>query len=265
MYLDTYGLKKTPFNITSDPQFFFESSSHREASAALLYGIRERKGIILITGEVGTGKTTLCRAFLDKLPNNNKTSFILNPYFSEVQLLQAIVEDFGFKMKRMSRLDIVRRLNSFLVEISLAGANAILIIDEAQNLTPRQLEQIRLLSNLETAEDKLLQIVLVGQPELVTKLKKFDLRQIYQRIFVKYHLSPLKKGEVKDYIDFRLKRAGAQGVDILPESYEVIYEFSQGVPRLINKLCDRALLFGFVKNSRILTADMFVTCKEELR
>lgn len=264
MYLDLYSLDKSPFNITSDPQFFFESQSHKEAFSALLYGIQERKGIILITGEVGTGKTTLCKSLLDKLTSDVKTSLILNPYFSEVQLLKAIIEDFGIKSVKKNRLDIIKRLNEFLVEVNMVGGNALLIIDEAQNLTSRQLEQIRLLSNLETSKDKLLQIMLVGQPELVTKLKKFDLRQIYQRIFIKYHLSPLKEHEVKGYVEFRLSKAGAQGIDILPECYKAIYNFSGGIPRLINKLCDRVLLFGFVKEVRVFTPDMFEECIREI-
>lgn len=264
MYLDLYGLKKSPFNITSDPQFFFESQSHKEASAALLYGIQEKKGIILITGEVGTGKTTLCKSLLNILTSDVKTSLILNPYFSEVQLLRAIIEDFGLTLIKKTRLDIIKRLNSFLVDVALTGGNAVLIVDEAQNLSSRQLEQIRLLSNLETSQEKLLQIVLVGQPELITKLKKFDLRQIYQRIFIKYHLLPLKEEEVKGYVEFRLQKAGAQEIDILPESYKIIYGFSKGIPRLINKLCDRVLLFGFVKGSKIFTPDMFRVCIKEL-
>jgi len=195
MYFELYGLKKAPFNITSDPGIFFESSSHREALSALIYGIEEKKGIILITGEVGTGKTTLCKTLLRRLNPRIKTSLILNPYFSEVQLLQAIVEDFGLKINKKNRLEIVGKLNSFLVEVSLEEGGAVLIIDEAQNLTNRQLEQVRLLSNLETSQDKLLQIVLAGQPELVKKLNNFDLRQIRQRISIKHRLSPLNEEE----------------------------------------------------------------------
>ena len=264
MYLGLYGLKNSPFNITSDPQFFFASLSHKKALAALLYGIQERKGIILITGEVGTGKTTLCKALLKKLPAQVKTSLILNPYFSEVQLLRAIVEDFGLEIKKRSRLDIIKKLNSFLVNISLIGENAVLIIDEAQNLTSRQLEQIRLLSNLETEKDKLLQIVLVGQPELREKLDKFDLRQIQQRIFIKQNIFPLKEEEVKEYVEHRLKISGTTGVNILPESYKVIYEFSKGIPRLVNMICDRALLLGFVKDNKVFGREMFKACIEEL-
>ncbi|NQT28747.1 MAG: AAA family ATPase [Candidatus Omnitrophica bacterium] len=264
MYLELYGLKSSPFNITSDPQFFFESLSHKEALSALVYGIQERKGIILITGEVGTGKTTLCKALLSKLPSQVRTSLILNPYFSEVQLLRAIVEDFDLEIKKRSRLDIVEKLNSFLVDISLSGNNAVLIIDEAQNLTVRQLEQIRLLSNLETAKDKLLQIILVGQPELKEKLSKFNLRQIRQRVFVKHEIFPLREEEVKEYVEYRLAQAGTTEINILPESYRIIYEFSKGIPRLVNMICDRALLLGFVKDSKVFDQEMFKVCAEEL-
>jgi len=265
MYLQLYGFKKTPFNITSDPQFFFESLSHKEALAALFYGIQEKKGIVLITGEVGTGKTTLCKALLNKLPSNTKTSLILNPYFSEVQLLQAIVEDFGLKASKKTRLDIINSLNSFLVDINSAGATAVVIIDEAQDLSNRQLEQIRLLSNLETSTDKLLQIILVGQPELADKLDKFNLRQIRQRIFVKHNISPLNPAEVEHYVNFRLKKAEAAHIEIAPESFKLIYEFSRGILRLINMLCDRVLLLGFVKERSIFGPEMFSSCIEELQ
>lgn len=265
MYLEIYGLKQSPFNITSDPRFFFESLSHKEVLASLFYGIQEKKGIILITGEVGTGKTTLCKALLNKLPPNIKTSLILNPYFSEVQLLQAIVEDFGLKPKKKTRLDIINVLNSFLVDINSNGENAVVIIDEAQNLSNRQLEQIRLLSNLETSTDKLLQIVLIGQPELTDKLNRFSLRQIRQRIFVKHNLRPLGQAEVERYVNFRLKQAGADHIVITSESFKLIYEFSKGIPRLINMLCDRVLLLGFVKEKSIFGPEMFSQCIKELQ
>ena len=266
MYLKSYGLKKFPFKITCDPDCFFESASHKEALAALLYGIQEKKGIILITGEVGTGKTTLCKVLLEKLPPHVKSSLILNPYFSQVQLLRAITEDFGLQTVKKNRLDIANGLNSFLVNLSSEGGNAVLIIDEAQNLSQRQLEQIRLLSNLETSQEKVLQILLVGQPELMEKLKEHNLRQIRQRIFVKHNLLPLKRGEIKDYIEFRIKNSGKRvQVKIPQNSYKFIYEFSGGIPRMINMLCDRAFLYGFAKNKKVLNEDVFKACIEELR
>ncbi|HOW88347.1 MAG TPA: AAA family ATPase [Candidatus Omnitrophota bacterium] len=260
-----YGFKTQPFNITTDTELFFEGSSHREALASLLYGIEERKGLILITGEVGTGKTTLCKALLDRLPPSVRTSLILNPYFSEVQLLQAIVEDFGLEPEKTTRLDIVKKLDAFLIDLSLNQGNAVLIIDEAQNLKARQLEQIRLLSNLETKHGKLLQIVLVGQPELKANLERYELRQIYQRIVVKYELRPLDFADVKAYVDFRIEHSGAAGIVIMPEGYRMIHEFSKGVPRLINLLCDRALLLGFVKKEKVLGTDVLIAAMEEMR
>lgn len=258
-------MKKSPFNITCDPEVFFESRSHREAFASLLYGINEKKGIILVAGEVGTGKTTLCKLLVGRLAAQIKTSLVLNPYFSELQLLRIIVEDFGVKIEEKNRLGMVSALNSFLIDINSQGGNAVLIIDEAQNLSVRQLEQIRLLSNLETSRDKLLQIVLVGQPELTEKLARFDLRQIYQRIFVKYNLSPLREEEVKDYVEFRLKKFREEDVIIAEDSYKIIYEFSKGVPRLINMLCDRILLLGFVKDKRVFNEEDFSRCVAEVK
>ena len=264
MYNNFYGFNLAPFNITCDPQFFFESLSHREALSKLLYGIKEKKGIILLTGEVGTGKTTLCRAILDKLDPTVKVSVVFNPYFSEVQLLQAIAEDFGLQIEKKSRLDIVKKLNEFLLDVNSKGGNAVLIVDEAQHLGNRQLEQIRLLSNLETIREKLLQIVLVGQPELTDKLKQFRLRQIRQRIFVKHDIAPLQEQEVKDYIKLRLKSAGGEKINFLPESYKVIYEFTKGIPRLINLLCDRTLIMGFVREQKIFDEEIFRASIKEI-
>jgi len=264
MYLDFYNLRCSPFNVTSDYKIFFESSSHRKALASLVYGIQEKKGIILITGEVGTGKTTISKKLISQLPKEIKTSLILNPYFSDIQLLRAIVADFGLETKKSNRLDMINQLNKFLIQNNIEGGNAVLIIDEAQNLSANQLEQVRLLSNLETATDKLLQIVLVGQPELIDKLNRANLRQIKQRIFVKHNLFPLTQNEIGEYIDFRLKNCGQTDIRISPESFKVIHEFSSGIPRLINMLCDRALLCGFALERKNLDEELFRTCIEEL-
>jgi len=265
MYCQFYNLKERPFNVTSDPAFFFSSRKHQEALSHLLYGVTQRKGIIVITGEIGTGKTTLCRFFLEQLGRNTKTAFILNPYLSEIQLLAAIIKDFGLEPGNRTRLSYIWKFNRFLLKEAEAGNNVILIIDEAQNLRPRQLEQVRLLSNLETQKDKLMQIVLVGQPELNRKLDLYELRQIQQRIMVRYHITPLDKDEIRDYVNHRLNVAGALNrIKFTEEALRIISEFSSGIPRLINILCDRALLAGFVKETDVIDAEIIKRCTEEL-
>jgi general secretion pathway protein A len=266
MYCQFYGLKERPFNVTSDPAFFFLSKKHNEALSHLLYGVSQRKGIIVLTGEIGTGKTTLCRFFLSQLGKDSKTAFILNPHFSDVQLLEAIVKDFGIGVKETTRLDLVNALNKFLLAGAAAGNNIILIIDEAQNLKPRQLEQVRLLSNLETEKDKLLQVVLVGQPELNQRLNLHDLRQLRQRIMVRFHIPPLESDEIGDYIRHRLATAGSVGrIHFSDEAVKCIAEFSSGTPRLINMLCDRSLLAGFVAETYTIDVDIINRCLAELQ
>jgi len=257
MYLSFYGLKKKPFNITSDPNFLFMSKRHKEAFSHLLYGIRERKGFLEITGEIGTGKTTLCRALLNELNGHTKTSFILNPNLSEVQLLQSILEDFGLSVKRKTKVELFKKLNKFLLEQAAQDCNVVLILDEAQNLTAKLLEQIRMLSNLETETEKLFQIILVGQPELKERLQSPKLTQLRQRIAIRYHIMPLDRNEVGKYIYHRLEVAGSGGSIIFSdEAMDEIYGYSQGTPRLINVLCDKALLFGFVQETKSISADM---------
>lgn len=268
MYCQFYGLKEKPFNITSDPAFFFLSSSHQEALSHLLYGVKERKGIIVISGEIGAGKTTLCRVFLNQSQQKNiKTSFIINPNFSSKELLEAIVFDFGISVARKTRLNLVWQLNQFLLDETARGNNAALIIDEAQNLKPNQLEEIRLLSNLETEKDKLLQIILVGQPELRYKLNLKDLIQLKQRVVVQYHIRPLEKKELSDYINHRLNIAGSNfhKIQFSQEAIENIYNFSEGTPRLINIICDRCLLAGFVAKTNTIDLSIIQQCLEELR
>lgn len=266
MYSQFYGLKERPFNVTSDPAFFFFSNKHKEALAHLSYGVSQRKGIIVITGEIGTGKTTLCRFYLNKLEKNVKTAFILNPYLPEIQLLEAIINDFGINIKDKSSFSFVSELNKFLLSEAGAGNNVVLIIDEAQNLKSHQLEQIRLLSNLETEKDKLLQIILTGQPELNRRLNLYDLRQLQQRITVRYHITPLDKDEVRGYMEHRLNIAGSSmdKTKFSAEALEEIYNFSEGTPRLINIICDRALLAGFVAGAREIDINIMKKCREEL-
>ncbi len=265
MYKSFYGLKESPFNITSDPTFFFSSSRHAEAFSHLIYGIKQRKGILVITGEIGTGKTTLCRTLLNSLDSKTKTAFILYPDFSELQLLQLIVKDLGINPANKNKAAIIEALNSFLLLETSHGNNVVIIIDEAQNLKEAQLEQVRLLSNLETEKEKLLQIILVGQPELSNKLKLPSLRQLNQRIGVRYHILPLGKSELKNYIYHRLKIAGAvENLSFTDEAIEEIYLYSGGTPRLINILCDRALLAGYVAETFAIDYNVIKKCIEEV-
>lgn len=264
MYENFYGLKENPFSITSDPSFFFFSKHHTEAFSHLKYGIQERKGIVLVTGEIGTGKTTLCRTLLSNLDNKTKTAFILYPSFSELQLLQIVIKDFGISSKSRNKAGLIEALNNFLITETRQGHNIALIIDESQNLKVSQLEQIRLLSNLETDKEKLLQIILVGQPELYKKLSLPSLRQINQRIAVRYHIQPIKNQELKDYISHRLRISGEKGKIIFSDdALKEIFNYSKGTPRLINIICDRALLAGFVHNTFLIDKNIIEQCIQE--
>lgn len=267
MYTKFYNLKENPFNVTSDPTFLFMSKKHREALSFLIYGIEQRKGFLEVTGEIGTGKTTICRALLNKLDNKVKTAFIINPDLSELQLLSSIAEDFGLELpKKVNKLIIFHLLNKFLIHQLSLRNNVVLIIDEAQNLKLSLLEQIRLLSNLETEKEKLIQIVLVGQPELRDKLNSPSLAQLRQRISIRYHIVPLDKEEIEDYIGHRLKVAGSDGrIKFSYEAIDEIYRFSDGVPRLINMACDRTLLFAFILEANHISLDIAKRAIEEIK
>ena len=268
MYKKFYNLKEDPFSITADPDYFFSSQRHNEAYSHLIYGIKQRKGILLITGEIGTGKTTLCRTLLSKLDATTKTALILNPDFSDLQLLQLIVRDFGIRGHFKNKFDLVVALNNFLLEETGQGHNVVLIIDEAQNLKIKQLEQVRLLSNIETEKDKLLQIILVGQPELIEKLKLDSLRQLNQRIAVRYHIVPLNRDELKGYIKHRIAVASGSipryQIHFTESAVDLIYENSQGTPRMINILCDRALLAGFIAETYTIDEHIIHKCVQEV-
>ena len=267
MYKTFYNLTEYPFNITCDPDFFFPSSHHTEAFSHLVYGIQQRRGILVITGEIGTGKTTLCRTLLSRLDHQTKTAFILNPNFSEKQLLQLILKDLGIQENPGSKLAIISCLNQYLLEENSRGNNVVLIIDEAQNLRVSQLEQIRLLSNLETEKEKLLQIILVGQPELIDKLRLPSLRQLNQRVTVRYHILPLERHEVRDYIHHRLKIAEKLNngtVQFTNAAIDAIYAYSKGTPRIINILCDRALLAGFISETSVIDEKTVYKCAREV-
>ena len=248
MYLDYYGLTEPPFSITPNPRFLYYGGKHREALYHMLYGIRERKGFVQITGEVGAGKSTLCRALLSQLGNNYSTALILNPILDADQLMRAIALEFGLDVRDLDRLETLEQINLFLLRQVDEGRETVLIVDEAQNLTNELLEQVRLLSNLETDDRKLLQIVLMGQPELRDRLNDPALRQLRQRITVRYHLSPLKRGEIGQYVQHRLTVSGARSA---PEftfgALWRVFCYSKGIPRLVNAVCDKCLLAGFVE------------------
>jgi general secretion pathway protein A len=250
VYLDYYNLTEPPFDITPNPRFLFYSAKHREAYNHLLYGLRERKGFVQLTGEVGAGKTTLCRALLEQLDERYATALILNPVMSPDELMKAIAIEFGLPVNGLDRLDTIAVINQFLLQQVEIGKETVLIIDEAQDLTEELLEQVRLLSNLETDNRKLLQIVLMGQPELRDRLNSPRLRQLRQRITVRYHLPPLTRHEVSQYVQHRLNVSGGNGTPYFtkPAMWRV-YRYTQGIPRLVNALCDKALLGGFVAQS----------------
>ena len=265
MYLEFLGLRERPFSITADPAFLYLSRRHREALSHMVYGVRERKGFVEITGEIGTGKTTLCKALLRHLDPETKTALILQPTFSELQLLQAVVQDFGMHPIRPNRLGLFNQLNQFLLEQAERGHNIVLVIDEAQKLSFRLLEQIRMLSNLETDKQKLIQIVLVGQPQLRQTLDLPALEQLRQRIGVRYHMTPLERDELHTYIEHRLRIAGSDGtLEWASEAVEEVYQRSQGIPRLINHLCDRCLLACYVLRTKRVDRELVRRSYQEL-
>jgi len=255
MYTQFFGLREEPFNMTPDPQFMYFSKKHMELISSLHYGVQWRKGFIEVTGEVGAGKTTVCRMFLDNIRDKARTALILNPSLSAIQLLQTICEDFGLEASTNNKKLLFDRINTFLLDVLQDGMQAVLIIDEAQNLSPRALEQIRLISNLETDKHKLIQIMLVGQPELRALLKKPQLKQLRQRVSVRYHLTALNLTETGEYIIHRLAKAGApaNAVSFSPQAIKSIYTYAQGIPRMVNVLCDKVLLAAFVRETRQIT------------
>lgn len=257
MFEKYFGLDENPFNLTPDPKYLFFSDVHKEALSHLKYGIDERKGFILITGEVGAGKTTLCRLLLTTLPSTIKTGLILNPSLSDIELLQTINQEFGIASTYDTKKALLDELNNFLLNIRSKGDNAVLIIDECQNLSPDALEQIRMLSNLETEKEKLLQIVLIGQPELKIMLATPRLKQINDRITVRYHMGLLNKSDTKDYINHRLIVSGSHGdIKFTRGAVDEIYKFSSGLPRRINSACERSLLIAFTKGTNTITGNM---------
>jgi len=257
MYDKFYGLTEKPFNMTPDSRFFYASPKHEEALNCLLLAISERNGFVVITGEIGSGKTTVCRTLLNKLDHATKVALILNTHLSRKELLTTILEDFDIEYKSGSKTHLLSALNKYLLEQAAKDSNVVLIIDEAQNLTPSVIEEIRMLSNLETEREKLIQIVLMGQPELRTKLAMPKLEQFRQRVVFHYHLEPLDYDETSKYIKHRLVKAGNADANIFTEgAIDAVYQFSKGIPRLINLACHNALISGLVHESRTVTVDI---------
>ena len=268
MYTSYFGFKENPFSLTPDPSYLYLSRNHKEAFDNLVYGINERKGFIVITGGIGTGKTTLCRALLGTLDSSTKTALIFNAYISDMELLKIINEEFGISagIPGKSKKDYIDTLNRFLLENFSRGGNAVLLIDEAQNLSHTVLEQIRMLSNLETEKEKLVQIVLVGQSELREFLTSPSMRQLDERIMVRYDLKPLNKTDVQGYVEHRLVVGGGKGnVRFTKGAIEAIYTYSQGNPRRINGVCDRALLIAYSKDEFTISKKTVQKAVEDIR
>jgi len=274
MYESYYGFVEKPFSLTPDPKFLYRSPSHAGAFELLQYAIRRREGFVVITGDIGTGKTTLCRALLEQIDRTTFTALVLNPFLSEEDLLKRILQDFGVvtreeaksgALSRASKQELIDTLYDFLLGLVPLKASAVLIIDEAQNLPLSVLEQIRILSNLETDKEKLLQIILVGQLNLQSLLRAPELRQLDQRVSIRYQLEPLDRDGVAGYVAHRLAIAGGSGsVGFTTRALEMVYRLTSGIPRLINLICDRALLSGFSERTNRITPEMVVHAAESL-
>lgn len=266
MYKDFFGLKESPFTISPDPRYLFMSERHRDALAHLLYGIGEGGGFVLLTGEVGTGKTTVCRCLLEQLPKNVRLAYILNPKLNSVELMATMCDELGilYKEGESSLKTFTDLLSNYLLRAHEQGLNTVLMIDEAQNLSVDVLEQIRLLTNLETNQKKLLQIILIGQPELQELLAKKELRQLAQRITARYHLRPLSVRETKAYLEHRLRIAGSNRPIFTNKAIQQVHKVSQGVPRIINVVSDRALLGAFSENQAKITDKTIIKSADEV-
>ncbi|MGI9284641.1 MAG: ExeA family protein [Pseudomonadales bacterium] len=267
MYKNYFGFTDIPFSIAPDPRYLYLSDQHKDALAHLLYGVGEHGGFVLLTGEVGTGKTTICRCLLQQMPGDCEVAYIVNPRQTVIELLQSICDELGvyYFYEDQGTSYLVDLINEYLLESHSKGRNTILIIDEAQNLEAEVLEQLRLLTNLETNEKKLLQLILLGQPELNELLSRQDLRQLAQRITARYHLQPLTLDEAERYVMHRLTVAGYSGELFPKESLKIIHNASGGIPRLINVICDRCLLGVYSANGRAVDVNIAKQAISEIK
>jgi general secretion pathway protein A len=269
LYAPYFGLRREPFSIAPDPRFLFMSARHREALAHLLYGVRGGGGVVLLTGEIGAGKTTVCRCFLEQIPADVNVAYVLNPKQTVHELLETVCEEFRITLPprrlRMGLKDLVDALNHFLLQTHAMGRSSVLIIDEAQNLSSDVLEQLRLLTNLETAERKLLQIILIGQPELMGMLESPRLEQLNQRVIARYHLQTLSVAETASYVRHRLSVSGIGAAQPFNDGVlRMVHDITRGVPRRINLLCDRALLGAYAKGQSTISPVLLEQAAQEV-
>jgi general secretion pathway protein A len=265
MYHTFYGLIRAPFEMTPDPAFLYLGETHREGLATLVYGVRSRKGFVMLTGEVGTGKTTLLHALLAQLDASTDSAYIFNPRLGPLDFFQLLFDDLGIEETCFSKAEYLLALNHYLIDRLKSDRTVLLIIDEAQNLSAEMLEEIRLLSNLETPNSKLIQILLVGQPELSEMLSRDDLRQLRQRIVLRHELQPFDAGELEFYVEERLRLAGYTGKGIFKRSaFRELFAVTGGVPRLVNVVCDGALLAGYGRDQATLDAEIIREVADDL-
>ncbi len=265
MYLDYHGLRDFPFRITPDTEYLYMSKAHSRAKAYMEYAIFNREGFVVITGEIGSGKTTLIKKLLTELDDNIIVAKIFQTQLDEVELLQAILVEFGLNPFSAKKVELLNILNQFLIDSFLSGKQILLIIDDAQNLSKRALEEITMLSGLETQKEKILHVILVGQPELNHKLESYDMEQLLQRVSLRYHVTALTKKETMEYVEHRLKVAGIGKKVFLDEVYDDIYEYTGGIPRLVNTLCDTALTCSFADDSKIVDQIQLKSSLQELQ